>query len=206
MALENSILILTTGGTIDKQYFDSLSQYQITDTTVTKLLDVGRVTHSYEVKEVLRKDSIERTDDDRARVVENVRQAAHSRIIITHGTDTMTLTAHALSMIPNKTIVLTGALAPSRFSESDAAFNLGMAFAIAQVHLGLDDQPSWVVVDDFNVFTWPGYDLRPVPGQKDRYHYGLLPPRLFVDIIRRFSELRRQGGGARTSRDDETLL
>jgi L-asparaginase len=133
MALENSILILTTGGTIDKQYFDSLSQYQITDTTVTKLLDVGRVTHSYEVKEVLRKDSIELTDDDRSWVVEHVRQAAHSRIIITHGTDTMTLTAHALAMIPNKTIVLTGALAPSRFSESDAAFNLGMAFAIAQV-------------------------------------------------------------------------
>jgi hypothetical protein len=73
-------------------------------------------------------------------------------------------------------------------------------------HLGLDDEPSWVVVDDFNVFTWPGYDLRLVPGQKDRYHYGLLPPRLFADIIRRFSELRRQGGAARTSRDDETLL
>jgi L-asparaginase len=44
----------------------------------------------------------------------------------------MTLTARALSVIPDKTIVLTGALAPARFNESDAAFNLGMAFAIAQ--------------------------------------------------------------------------
>jgi L-asparaginase len=134
MALKNPILVLTTGGTIDKQYFDALSQYQITDTTVTKLLDVAQVTHSYEVKEVLRKDSIELTDDDRARVLEHVRLAAHSRIIITHGTDTMTRTARAVCAIPDKTIVLTGALAPSRFSESDAAFNLGMAFAIVQTH------------------------------------------------------------------------
>jgi hypothetical protein len=72
-------------------------------------------------------------------------------------------------------------------------------------HLGLDDQPSWIVLDDFNVFTWPGYDLRPVPGQKDRYHYGLLPPRFFESIIRKFSELRRQGRTAQTSRDDEAL-
>ena len=72
-------------------------------------------------------------------------------------------------------------------------------------YLGLDDQPSWIVLDDFNVFTWPGYDLRSVPGQKDRYHYGLLPPRLFESIVRKFSELRRQGEATRTSRDDETL-
>ncbi len=70
-------------------------------------------------------------------------------------------------------------------------------------HLGLDDQPSWIVLDDLNIFTWPGYDLRPVPDQKDRYHYGLLPPRLFEGIIRKFSELQRQGQAARTSRDDE---
>jgi hypothetical protein len=73
-------------------------------------------------------------------------------------------------------------------------------------HLGLDDQPSWIVLDDFNVFTWPGYDLRPVPAQKNRYHYGLLPPKLFESIVRKFSELRHQGQAARTSRDDETLL
>ena len=70
-------------------------------------------------------------------------------------------------------------------------------------HLGLDDQPSWIVLDDFNVFTWPGYDLRSVPGHKDRYYYGLLPPKLFEGIIHKFSELRRRGQAARTSRDDE---
>lgn len=69
-------------------------------------------------------------------------------------------------------------------------------------HLGLDDQPSWIVLDDFNVFTWPGYDLRPIPSQKDIYHYGLLPPALFKTLIGKFSELRLQGEAAQTSRDD----
>jgi L-asparaginase len=127
-----TILVLTTGGTIDKQYFDSLSQYQITDSIITRLLDVARVRHPYAVQEVLRKDSIDITAEDRAQIVEHVRKADFSQIVITHGTDTMTVTAGALAAIADKTIVLTGALAPARFSESDAAFNLGMAFATAQ--------------------------------------------------------------------------
>jgi L-asparaginase len=127
-----ALLVLTTGGTIDKQYFDTLSRYQITDTTVNKLLAIARVTHPHQVQEVLRKDSLEITDQERAQLVERVSGAKFSRIVITHGTDTMTLTARALLVIPDKTIVLTGALAPARFSESDAAFNLGMAFATAQ--------------------------------------------------------------------------
>jgi L-asparaginase len=128
----DTILVLTTGGTIDKQYFDALSQYQITDSIITRLLDVARVRHPYRVEEVLRKDSIDITDEDRAQIVAHVRQAKYSKIVITHGTDTMTLTARALAGIPDKSIVLTGALAPARFSESDAAFNVGMAFAAAQ--------------------------------------------------------------------------
>jgi L-asparaginase len=128
----DSILVLTTGGTIDKQYFDALSKYQITDSIVTRLLEVGRVRHPYQVEEVLRKDSLDITEEDRARIVEHVRRSSSSRIVITHGTDTMTVTAAALAGITDKTIVLTGALAPARFSESDAAFNLGMAFATAQ--------------------------------------------------------------------------
>jgi L-asparaginase len=128
----DSILVLTTGGTIDKQYFDALSKYQITDSIVTRLLEVGRVRHPYQVEEVLRKDSIDITEADRAQIVEHARRATCSRIVITHGTDTMTVTAAALAAIADKTIVLTGALAPARFTESDAAFNLGMAFATVQ--------------------------------------------------------------------------
>jgi L-asparaginase len=127
-----TILVLTTGGTIDKQYFDALSKYQITDSIITRLLDVARVRHPYQVEEVLRKDSIDITEEDRAQIVAHVQRANFSQIVITHGTDTMTVTANALAAIAGKTIVLTGALAPARFSESDAAFNLGMAFATAQ--------------------------------------------------------------------------
>ena len=130
--MPDSILVLTTGGTIDKQYFDALSAYQITDSIVTKLLEEGRVRHPFQVEEVLRKDSIDLTDEDRAQIVAHVTRAPQTSIVITHGTDTMTLTAQALAHIPDRTIVLTGALAPARFSESDAAFNLGMAFATAQ--------------------------------------------------------------------------
>ncbi|MEJ0008246.1 MAG: asparaginase domain-containing protein [Steroidobacteraceae bacterium] len=132
MATPNTILVLTTGGTIDKQYFDQLSKYEITESIVSRLLDVARVRHPYEVQEVLRKDSLDITDEDRAQLVEHVRLAMFSRIVITHGTDTMTSSARALASLADKTIVLTGALAPARFSESDAAFNLGMAFATAQ--------------------------------------------------------------------------
>jgi L-asparaginase len=132
MPTPNTILVLTTGGTIDKQYFDALSQYQITDSIVTKLLEVGRVHHPFQVEEVLRKDSIDLTDEDRAQIVAHVRRSPYANIVITHGTDTMTVTAQALAAIADRTIVLTGALAPARFAESDASFNLGMAFAAAQ--------------------------------------------------------------------------
>ena len=130
---QQEILVLTTGGTIDKEYFDALSQYQITDTILTKLLKVARATHPHRVEELLRKDSLDLTDEDRARIVERVRDARCARIVITHGTDTMTQTAGALQAIKGKIIVLTGALAPARFSESDAPFNVGMAFATAQI-------------------------------------------------------------------------
>jgi L-asparaginase len=126
------IFVLTTGGTIDKEYFDAMSRYQITDTMVTKLLSVARATHPYVIEEVLQKDSIELTDEDRARIDEHVTHATFSGIVITHRTETMTLTIRALSAVRDKAVVLTGALAPARFSESDAAFNLGMAFATAQ--------------------------------------------------------------------------
>ncbi|HSI17017.1 MAG TPA: asparaginase domain-containing protein [Sphingomonas sp.] len=128
-----TILVLTTGGTIDKQYFDALSQYSITDTVITRLLEVARVALPFEIAEVMRKDSLEIVEEDRAALAARVAAAPHSRIVITHGTDTMTETARALAAIPGKTMVLVGALAPARFAESDAAFNLGMAFATAQV-------------------------------------------------------------------------
>ncbi|MEH3046411.1 asparaginase domain-containing protein [Sphingomonas adhaesiva] len=128
-----SILILTTGGTIDKLYFDALSEYQIGDSVVERLLRTARVAPAFRVQELMRKDSLELTDDNRAAIAAAVRDAPEERVIITHGTDTMTDTAHALAAGEGKTVVLVGALAPARFAESDATFNLGMAFAAVQV-------------------------------------------------------------------------
>lgn len=126
------ILIVTTGGTIDKAYFDALSSYQVGETVVARLLTIAHVTHPYRIVELLRKDSLELTDEDRATLRATIEETASRRIIVTHGTDTMTDSAKALAVIGNRTIVLTGALAPARFSESDATFNLGMAFAAVQ--------------------------------------------------------------------------
>lgn len=128
----DSILVLTTGGTIDKQYFDQLSEFQVGNTVIARLLEVARVTHPFDVVEVMRKDSLELDDADRALIADRVRNTHARRIVITHGTDTMTVTAQTLATIEGKTIALVGALAPARFTESDAMFNLGMAFACVQ--------------------------------------------------------------------------
>jgi L-asparaginase len=126
------IVVLTTGGTIDKTYFDALSKYQVGDSVVQRLLELGRVTYPFLIVEALRKDSLDLTPEDRELLRVKVTELATTRVIITHGTDTMTETARVLASVRDKTIVFTGSLAPARFSESDATFNLGMAFATAQ--------------------------------------------------------------------------
>lgn len=129
-----SILVLTTGGTIDKNYFDALSEYQIVDSGIPALLKEARVALPHRVVELMRKDSLELSDADRALIAAAAREAPEAHIVVTHGTDTMTETAKVLAAeVPGKTICLTGALSPARFAETDAHFNLGMAFATAQV-------------------------------------------------------------------------
>lgn len=130
---QEPILILTTGGTIDKAYFDALSEYQIVESGIPALLKEARVALPFRIVEVMRKDSLELTDEDRETIRQLAAQAPESRVVVTHGTDTMTETAKVLAAIPGKTIVLTGALSPARFAESDASFNLGMAMATTQV-------------------------------------------------------------------------
>jgi L-asparaginase len=130
----SGILVLTTGGTIDKNYFDALSEYQIVDSGIPALLKEARVALPFRVVELMRKDSLELSDADRALIASAAREAPEGRIVVTHGTDTMSETAKVLAAeVPGKTIVLTGALSPARFAETDAHFNLGMAFATAQV-------------------------------------------------------------------------
>lgn len=129
----DGILVLTTGGTIDKNYFDALSEYQVVESGIPALLREARVALPFRVEEVCRKDSLELTDQDRAEIASRAAAAPETRIVVTHGTDTMTETAKVVAAeVPGKTVVLTGALSPARFAETDASFNLGMAFAAAQ--------------------------------------------------------------------------
>ena len=128
-----AIAIFTTGGTIDKVYFDAKGAYAVGAPMVESLLAQARVEAQVTITPLLRKDSLELTADDRAVVVDAVRGCSASQVIITHGTDTMVETGLALAGLPGKTIVLTGALQPGRFADSDAPFNLGMAVAAVQL-------------------------------------------------------------------------
>ncbi|OBS07966.1 asparaginase domain-containing protein [Acidihalobacter prosperus] len=124
--------IFATGGTLDKVYHDALSDYRIGDPVAPGILEEGRVDFRYDVESLLKKDSLELTDDDRALIRARVAACPHRHIVITHGTDTMTETAAALAGIADRIIVLTGAMQPARFRNSDAAFNLGLAVGAAQ--------------------------------------------------------------------------
>ena len=126
------ILVVTTGGTIDKVYFDANSEYEVGESVVSRLLEQARVRQPFEILPLMRKDSLELTDVDRARIRDTIAGRDEARVVVTHGTDTMTDTGAALEALDGKTIVLTGALAPARFAESDAMFNVGMAFGAVQ--------------------------------------------------------------------------
>lgn len=134
MPLEKKpVLVITTGGTLDKIYFDAKSSYEVGTSIVGTLLRQAEVRAPFEIVELMRKDSLDMTENDRDAIRHSVADAAFSNVIITHGTDTMTDTAGKLLGTSGKTIVLTGALAPARFADSDAMFNLGMAFAAVQI-------------------------------------------------------------------------
>lgn len=125
--------IFTTGGTIDKIYFDANSEFQVGAPAVFRVLEEANVTFEFSVESLFRKDSLELTDEDRALIHQRVAGCDESRILITHGTDTMIQTAQTLLDIPGKTIVLTGAMQPARIVSSDAVFNIGCAITAAQL-------------------------------------------------------------------------
>ncbi|HEY5641713.1 MAG TPA: asparaginase domain-containing protein [Woeseiaceae bacterium] len=127
------IRFITTGGTIDKVYFDSLSEYEVGESLLEHILKEGLVQFDYDIVQLLQKDSLDITDEDRARIRDYIAADDAQYYVVTHGTDTMPQTAEALSGLEGKTIVLTGALTPARFRNTDAVFNVGMAVAAVQV-------------------------------------------------------------------------
>jgi L-asparaginase len=126
------LLIVTTGGTIDKIYFDDKSDYQIGDPQIGRMLGELGVAFRFRVIPILRKDSLHLDDADRELVRATIAAQQARHVLVTHGTDSMVETAKVLATVPGKTIVLTGALSPARFRGSDAEFNIGTAVGAVQ--------------------------------------------------------------------------
>ena len=133
----NALTVLTTGGTIDKVYFDALSRFEVGDSVAPGQLTGAGLDPAPQVRELLRKDSLELTDEDRALIADAVADCDTRAVVITHGTDTMAATGLAvrarLGDGDPRTVVLTGAMRPARMLDSDAAFNLGFAVAAARL-------------------------------------------------------------------------
>lgn len=128
-----TIQIFTTGGTIDKVYFDARSEYTVGEPTILEILRTAGATVDVRVETLMRKDSLDMDEADRQAVVSRVAASEAARVLITHGTDTMVQTARALRQVEGKTIVLVGSLSPARFKASDAEFNIGFALAAVQL-------------------------------------------------------------------------
>ncbi len=128
-----TVAIFTTGGTLDKVYFDALSRYEIGTPAVKGILEEAGAGVPYTITPLMRKDSLDLTEADRAAIRTAVERADARRVLITHGTDTMVETGNALAGLADKTIVLTGALKPAGFRDTDAVFNVAAAFVAVQI-------------------------------------------------------------------------
>jgi len=128
------ICIFVTGGTFDKTYDEIRGRLSFGDTHLPEMLRLGRSRVEVSIRTLMMIDSLDMTDTDRDVLVRHCAQYRDSRIVVTHGTDTMVETAAALARgVPGKTIVLTGAMIPYAFGSSDGLFNLGSALSFAQV-------------------------------------------------------------------------
>jgi len=126
------VKFIAVGGTIDKVYFDRMSEYQVGESAIGVILRDANVSFECSCESMIHKDSLDMDDEDRQAIYDAIEADEHRCIIVTHGTDTMIQTARKLRSIPDKVIVLTGAMVPARFKESDAPFNIGCAVAAVQ--------------------------------------------------------------------------
>jgi L-asparaginase len=145
-----AIRLFVTGGTFDKEYDEIHGRLEFRDTHLPDMLEMARSRLDVRVRTLMMVDSLEMTEADRAIIANNCREAPEPFIVITHGTDTMVDTARVLAeQVPDKTVVLTGAMIPISFGSSDGLFNLGGALTVVQV------LPSgvWITMNG-RVFPW----------------------------------------------------
>ena len=127
------IRVFVTGGTFDKEYNELDGKLFFKDTHLNEMLDLGRCKLKVDIRTLMMVDSLEMSDQDRQIIVDHCLRAEEDKIVITHGTDTMEITARVLGgTVREKTIVLTGAMIPYKFGSSDGLFNLGSALAFVQ--------------------------------------------------------------------------
>lgn len=148
--MNGPVRLFVTGGTFDKEYDEIDGSLEFRDTHLPEMLQMGRSRVDVRVRTLMMVDSLEMTDADRALIANNCRDAPESFIVITHGTDTMVDTARVLAdQVPDKTIVLTGAMIPIAFGSSDGLFNLGGALTVVQVL-----PPGVYITMNGRVFPW----------------------------------------------------
>jgi L-asparaginase len=153
--MSSSVRVFVTGGTFDKEYNELTGTLAFQDTHLPEMLRLGRCRLEVSIRTLMMIDSLDMTDTDRALIAEQCRAAPESRIVITHGTDTMVATARVLARSfpsdADKTIVLTGAMVPYAFGSSDGLFNLGSALSFVQVL-----EPGVYIAMNGRYFEWDG--------------------------------------------------
>jgi len=149
--MNDTVRVYVTGGTFDKEYDERTGRLFFKDSHLSEMLTLGRSRVPVELRTLMMVDSLEMDDDDRELILNQCRKSETDRIVLTHGTDTLEITARALGEagIPGKTIVLTGAMIPFAFGSSDGLFNLGAALAFAQ-----SLPPGVYVAMNGRVFNW----------------------------------------------------
>jgi L-asparaginase len=148
--MDGPIRIFVTGGTFDKEYDELGGRLYFKETHLPEMLQLARSRVEVEIQTLMMVDSLEMTDEDRTLILEECRKAREARIIITHGTDTMEVTARSLGeSVHDKTVVLTGAMIPYKFGSSDGLFNLGGALAYVQTL-----PPGVYLVMNGRCFSW----------------------------------------------------
>jgi L-asparaginase len=155
------IRIYVTGGTFDKEYDEITGKLYFKDTHMREMLSLGRSKVEVDIRTLMMIDSLEMTDSDRQNIKEHCEKCRADKIVITHGTDTMEVTARVLGKsIQNKTIVLAGAMIPVKFGSSDGLFNVGSALAFVQ------SLPHGVyVVMNGRYFNWDNFQKNKKTGQ-----------------------------------------
>lgn len=130
---KEKLVVIATGGTFDKVYYDALSDYRIGEPQIEWILQQAGVNFTYTIHSLVKKDSLDINQKDRLLIRQTIESSSDHRFLVIHGTDTMVDTARMLEGLDGKTIVLTGAMQPARFRDSDACFNAGFAIAAALI-------------------------------------------------------------------------